>query len=165
MRNYHIENVSKNDMDFILKQNQKNIPAVSNLTTDLFYKFLELSDYFKVIKCQEDLVGFLIALLPNKHYDSINYKWFNSRFTSFIYVDRIVISEGNQNKRFGSFFYNDIKSAYESKVSHIACEVNLKPFNEQSIIFHKRYGFEEVGQQKTDNNKKLVSLQMYKFED
>ena len=85
-------------MDFILNLNQNNMPAVSHLTNDLFFKFLDISDYFKVIKYREDSVGFLIALLPDKFYNSINYKWFNTHYKSFIYVDRIVISEKNQNK-------------------------------------------------------------------
>jgi predicted GNAT superfamily acetyltransferase len=163
MNKYKITNASKNDMDFILNLNQNNMPAVSHLTNDLFFKFLDISDYFKVIKYREDSVGFLIALLPDKFYNSINYKWFNTHYKSFIYVDRIVISEENQNKGLGGFFYNNIKSEYKSKVSQIACEVNIKPFNEQSIIFHKKSGFKEVGQQRTENNKKIVSLQIFKL--
>ena len=95
----------------------------------------------------------------------MNYQWFNNHFNSFIYVDRIVVSNSNQNKGLGSYFYNDIKTKYINKVSHLACEVNIKPLNQQSINFHKKFGFKKVGQQFSEENKKLVSLQVFKLKN
>ena len=163
MNKYYIKSAIKGDMDFIFNLNQNNMPALSILSNDLFLKFLNISDYFKIIKNDEKPVGFLIALLPNKPYESINYQWFNNHYNSFIYVDRIVVSNSNQNKGIGSYFYNDIKSKYINKVGHLACEVNIKPLNQQSINFHKKFGFKEVGQQFSEENKKLVSLQVFKL--
>ena len=163
MNKYYIKSAIKGDMDFIFNLNQNNMPALSILSNDLFLKFLNISDYFKIIKYDEEPVGFLIALLPNKPYESINYQWFNNYYNSFIYVDRIVVSNSNQNKGIGSYFYNDIKSKYINKVGHLACEVNIKPLNQQSINFHKKFGFKEVGQQFSEENKKLVSLQVFKL--
>jgi len=37
--------------------------------------------------------------------------------------------------------------------------------NQQSINFHKKFGFEEVGQQFSEENKKLVSLQVFKLKN
>jgi predicted GNAT superfamily acetyltransferase len=42
----------------------------------------------------------------------------------------------------------------------MACEYNLRPKNEVSRQFHRRYGFKEVGTQETENGKKTVSLQI-----
>ena len=165
MNRYNIKSATKSDMDFILNLNQNNIPAVSIMSKDLFLKFLNISDYFKIIKCDDESVGFLIALFPNKLYDSINYQWFNNHYNSFIYVDRIVVSNSNQNKGIGSYFYNDIKYKYINKASHLACEVNIKPLNQQSINFHKKFGFKEVGQQQSEKNKKFVSLQVFKLKN
>lgn len=165
MNKYYIKSATKSDMDFILNLNQNNIPAVSTLSNDLFLKFLNISDYFKIIKYDEEPVGFLIALLPNKPYESINYQWFNNQYNSFIYIDRIVVSNSNQNKGIGSYFYNNIKSKYVNKIDHLTCEVNIKPLNQQSINFHKKFGFKEVGQQFSEENKKLVSLQVFKLKN
>ena len=165
MNNYYIKSATKSDMDFILNLNQNNMPAVSMLSSDLFLKFLNISDYIKIIKNDDESVGFLIALFPNKLYDSINYQWFNKHYKSFIYVDRIVVLNSNQNKGIGSYFYNDIKYKYINKVSHLACEVNIKPLNQQSINFHKKFGFKQVGQQFSEENKKLVSLQVFKLKN
>ncbi|MBT6017991.1 hypothetical protein HOG81_02150, partial [bacterium] len=62
MNDYYIESATKSDMDFILNLNQNNMPAVSMLSSDLFLKFLNISDYIKIIKNDDESVGFLIGL-------------------------------------------------------------------------------------------------------
>ena len=126
--------------------------------------FLEISSYFKIIKVEEKPIGFLIALLPGLNYGSENYKWFSAIYSSFIYVDRVVIDSKNQNKGFGKIFYNDLKKTFYDKASIITCEVNIRPYNKQSIDFHKKYGFKEVGTRNTENNKKTVSYMIYHFD-
>ena len=98
MERYNIVDCSVFNKDFIFNLNENNLPAVSVLDDDLFNMFLKCSDYFKIIKIEDTPVGFLIALLRGRPYKSVNYKWFEDRYKSFIYVDRIVISSGHQNK-------------------------------------------------------------------
>ena len=126
--------------------------------------FLEISSYFKIIKVEEKLIGFLIGLLPGLNYGSENYKWFSAIYSSFIYVDRVVIDSKNQNKGFGKIFYNDLKETFYNRASMISCEVNIRPYNKQSIDFHKKYGFKEVGTKNTEDNKKTVSYMIYHFD-
>ena len=76
-------------------------------------------------------------------------------------MDRIVIDRKNQNKGFGKIFYDDLKDTMKDKAGIIACEVNIRPYNKQSIDFHKNYGFEDVGTKNTENNKKTVSYMVY----
>lgn len=45
----------------------------------------------------------------------------------------------------------------------MTCEVNIIPKNDISMKFHKKYGFKEVGQQRTEKGKKLVSMQLLSF--
>ena len=33
-------------------------------------------DYFKLVKHDNQFIGFMIGLLPNRPYNSVNYKWF-----------------------------------------------------------------------------------------
>ena len=163
MERYSIVDSSVSDKDFILNLNKQNLPAVSPLYDDSFNMFLKYSEYFKTIKIEDTPVGFLIALLPGHPYKSVNYKWFENRYKSFIYVDRIVISSDHQDKGIGSFFYDHIKLSFHDRFNLMVCEVNLIPKNTQSINFHKKYGFAEVGQQYTDQRKKLVSMQLLSF--
>ena len=74
-------------------------------------------------------------------------------------IDRIVIEGAYQNKGLGKIFYEDLIAFSKSNASkRIACEVNIKPLNDRSIIFHDSLGFKEVGQQDTNQGEKRVSL-------
>ncbi len=160
---FSIINTTKADLGEILILNQLAIPAVSNVTIDEMSKFLEIADYFKSIIIENIVAGFLIALQPGKDYHSLNYKWFEKRYKSFIYVDRIVIGSSYKGNGLGKALYNDLVMFAKHKTGDITCEVNIRPKNEGSMIFHKKYGFSEVGTQVTENGKKEVSLMKFNF--
>ena len=147
----------------IVKINQEAIPAVSSVTLKGMEHFLSTVDYFRTLQLDDIIIGFLIALTPGKDYHSPNYKWFEKKFDSFMYVDRIVIDPAYQSNGFGWAFYNNLKEFTEGRSPRITCEVNLRPPNEGSIIFHEKYGFRQVGRQETEKGKKEVSLMVYKI--
>ena len=154
-------NIIEDDIPIVTDLNQKFLPAVGFLGIENINHFLIISSYFKIIKVNENLVGFMIGLMPGVDYESVNYKWFSDKYSSFIYVDRIVIAEKYQNKGFGKIFYDDLKKTFYDKASIITCEINVRPYNKQSIDFHKKYGFKEVGRKNTENDKKTVSYMIY----
>ena len=160
---FSIIDTKKGHLEQILMLNELSLPAVSSVTIDEMANFLDIADYFKSIIIDNIIIGFLIALHPGKNYHSLNYKWFEKRYKSFIYVDRIVIASSYQGNGFGKAFYNDLALFAKNKTNDITCEVNIRPKNEGSIIFHKKYGFYEVGTQTTENGKKEVSLMKYKI--
>ena len=160
---FSIINTRKGDLGEVLILNQLALPAVSSVTIDEMANFLDIADYFKSIIINNIVAGFLIALHPGKDYHSLNYKWFEKRYKSFIYVDRIVIGSSYRGNGLGKAFYNDLTIFAKHKTGDIACEVNIRPKNEDSMIFHKKYGFYEVGTQTTENGKKEVSLMKYKI--
>ena len=154
-----IFNVEHDDLPFILDLNNKFSNEVGLSSIDKMVYFLDKADYFKRIELNSINVGFLIAISPNKDYLSENYIWFNKKYRSFIYIDRIVIEGAYQNKGLGKIFYEDlITFSKSSALKRIACEVNIKPLNERSITFHDSLGFKEVGQQYTNQGEKRVSL-------
>ena len=154
-----ILNVEHDDLPFILDLNNKFSKEVGMSDIDNMTYFLDTADYFKRIEFDGKNIGFLIAISPNKDYLSENYIWFNKKYKSFIYIDRIVIKGVYQNKGLGKIFYEDLIAFSKSNASkRIACEVNIKPLNDRSIIFHDRLGFKEVGQQDTNQGEKRVSL-------
>ena len=160
---FSIINTRKGDLGEVLILNQLALPAVSSVTIDEMANFLDIADYFKSIIIENIVAGFLIALHPGKDYYSLNYKWFEKRYKSFIYVDRIVIGSSYRGNGLGKAFYNDLAIFAKHKTGDITCEVNIRPKNEDSMIFHKKYGFYEVGTQTTENGKKEVSLMKYKI--
>ena len=163
MKKFQLVKVESFHKDFIIKLNSENIPAVGRLDEKSFKRFLDYSDYFKLVKYHNRFIGFMIGILPNRPYDSVNYKWFEKKYNSFIYIDRIVISFKYQNKGFGTLFYDDLKDCFKYSCDSMTCEVNIIPKNDISMKFHKKYGFKEVGQQRTENGKKLVSMQLLSF--
>ena len=160
---YHILTTENKDLPRVVDLNQNALPAVSSITLNDMIHFLEIADYFRVIKVKNNIAGFLIALAPGKNYHSPNYKWFEKKFDSFMYVDRIVIDFAYQSNGFGWAFYNNLREFTEDRSPRITCEVNLRPPNEGSIIFHEKYGFRQVDTQETDGGKKEVSLMEYKI--
>jgi predicted GNAT superfamily acetyltransferase len=159
----NIQNVNTNDLSRIHELNHGAVPAVSRVTQKELAHFLEIADYFRVIKIENNIVGFLIALTPGKDYHSPNYKWFEKHYTQFMYIDRIVIEPAFQGQGLGKTFYDDLKIFSQGLTPILTCEVNLKPPNDGSILFHENYGFEQVGTQRTDGGNKEVSLMVYKI--
>lgn len=123
----------------------------------MFKHFLTICDYFKVFKINGKVIGFLNALLPSKDYKSEHYRWFNDKYESFIYVDRIIFNKSYHNQGYGTIFYNDLIKSIKNKSFDIVCEINSKPYNNQSIKFHNKYGFKEVGR-KDINVKKVLFI-------
>lgn len=158
---FSIIETKKNHLDKILALNELFLPAVSSVNITQMERFLDIADYFKIILIDNNVSGFLIAIHPGKNYNSPNYKWFEKRYKSFLYVDRIVIASKYQGCGIGRSLYNDLQVFASNKTDKITCEVNIKPKNTASIIFHKKFGFNKVGTQSTDNGKKEVSLMEY----
>jgi len=160
---FSIIRTKKNHLNEILNLNESFLPAVSSVDINQMNRFLRFADYFKNVFINNKISGFLIAIQPGKKYDSLNYKWFEKKFESFIYVDRIVIGSEFQGQGIGRALYDDLQSYSSKKTNIITCEVNIKPSNEGSMIFHQKYGFKKVGTQITDNGKKEVCLKAYKM--
>jgi len=161
--NFTISNTITDELPYILKMNQEALPAVSSVSIEDMKHFLSIVDYFRTLKVENKIAGFLIALSPGKGYSSLNYKWFEKTYNSFMYVDRIVIDTNYHRNGLGTSFYNDLETFSIGKSSRITCEVNIRPKNEGSMVFHETYGFEQVGTQTTEEGKKEVSLMSYKL--
>ena len=161
--NFTISNTITDELPYILKMNQEALPAVSSVSIEDMEHFLYIVDYFRTLKVENKIAGFLIALSPGKEYSSLNYKWFEKTYDSFMYVDRIVIDTNYHRNGLGTSFYNDLETFSIKKSSRITCEVNIRPKNEGSMVFHENYGFEQVGTQTTEEGKKEVSLMSYEL--
>lgn len=110
---------------------------------------------------EQNVLGFLIALDEKANYNSPNFQYFKKHFQSFVYVDRIVISENHRGKGIGRELYSRLRSEFDTS-SVICCEVNIRPPNPESHAFHQSLGFEQVGVQDTEQGMKSVSLMTMK---
>lgn len=151
-----IRSAKKSDLDQIYSLNESVLPHVNSIPISDFEDFMEISSFFLVIEEDNKVIGFIIVLGPGQKYNSENYKYFSNSYSSFDYVDRIVIERKYRGRGYGSKLYENL---FESSLEkRITCEVNIKPPNPKSIKFHQMLGFREVKQQHSEGGKKFVSL-------
>lgn len=151
-----IRPVKHSDLTSIHALNESVLPHVNSISISDFEEFMTISSFFLVIEEVEEIAGFVIVIGPDQSYDSENYEYYTNHYSSFDYVDRIVIGEKFRGKGLGSKLYNHLFDVSEEE--RITCEVNIKPPNPKSIQFHQMLGFEEVEQQYSEGGKKWVSL-------
>ena len=155
----------EDDLGAVLALNNAAAPAVNELTSSDLEWFAEISHLFLVSESgigeERQITGFLIGLLgPGVDYESINYKWFTSRYESFLYVDRVVVGESSWGQGNGRRFYEALAES-GSNQPVMCAEVNIKPRNDRSLIFHEKFGFIPVVEQDTEGGSKRVQLMEY----
>jgi hypothetical protein len=153
-----IEDVSQNDLAEILALNESEVPHVGRVDIERMHWFAENATYFRVARVDSQLGAFLIGLRPGTSYQSLNYRWFCDRYDDFAYVDRIAVAAAGRRLGLASSLYDDFAAAMPSSVNVMTCEVNIRPPNAGSVLFHTRLGFREVGTLSSDDGSKKVSL-------
>ncbi len=146
------------DFVAILELNEAAVPNVNSISTSTLENLHEQSCLFCLAMVSSNLAGFLLALPETASYDSPNFRFFKDRFPQFAYVDRIVVDEDYRRHGVGRRLYAALFDDVRNNKPLVACEVNLIPPNPDSVRFHENLGFEEVGQQETDQGTKRVSL-------
>lgn len=100
----------------------------------------------------QSLIGFCLVMGPAADYDSVNFTWFAERYEQFIYLDRVVVDPAHHGRGHGRALYEQViteAAVLMPEAEQFCLEVNLRPRNDQSLAFHDRLGFTEVGQQET----------------
>jgi len=104
-----------------------------------------------------DLDAFLLAFDQQARYDSPNFLWFRARYPRFVYVDRIVVTYSARGRGCARLLYRDLfDRASEAGHERVVCEVNARPPNPESDVFHAALGFVEVGSASIHNDSKTV---------
>ena len=150
--------VSLGDLATVRLLNEAALPHVNSLTLAQFDWFRVHAPYFRIAEQAGDIVGFLTALTPELSYASPNFEWFQANRDRFVYVDRIVVAESARGSGVGRQLYHDLAEFAAPFADLLTCEVNIRPPNPGSVLFHERMGFREVGRQETDGGAKEVLL-------
>ena len=149
------------DISFILQLNEVNVEVLSPMDEKKFFYFMDSSDMFQVAEVDGEPAAFLIALREGlTDYGSENYIWFSQEYPQFLYVDRIVIDQNFRGLGIGRLLYEGVfDRAAISGCDMVTAEIDIIPYNEQSLKFHEAMGFEEVGRQTIRGGQIQVSLQ------
>ncbi len=156
-----IRDVVAADFGAVLALNSAEVKHTSPMDEARLRHLDAIASYHKVVTVDGEVAAFLLAMQDGCGYANENFEWFATRFSGFLYVDRIVVGGRHQGLRLGTRLYDDIFNyARANQIAAIACEYNIVPPNEPSRIFHDKFGFREVGTQWLGNGSKQVSLQV-----
>ena len=145
-------------LEDILALNEASVPAVNSLDLEQLRWFADHANYFRCVRIDDHLAGFLIGLGPGLDYASPNYRWFCRNHERFAYVDRVAVATDFRRLGVGSTLYDDYAGALRGQVPVMTCEVNIRPPNESSMAYHLRHGFVCVATQETEGGAKEVAL-------
>jgi predicted GNAT superfamily acetyltransferase len=156
---FRLRDSTDSDISVLARLNEAEVPHVSELSYAGWKSLFSQAFKLRVAEAPSgEIAGFLLALVETADYGSMNFQWFKKRYPKFSYVDRIVVAKGFQRRGLGRMLYEDLERMSGAKL--IACEVNIKPPNPDSIAFHTRIGFQEVGTQDTEGGKKTVLMML-----
>lgn len=155
-----VRTMTVDDLDWCHALNQHNVPALGSETAQDFARLLDIAAVALVAEIDGDRAGFAISMVEGTDYASVNYRWFAERYPAFVYLDRVGVADEFKGRGVGRAIYDETErlGRAASPAGSVFClEVNLEPRNDESLAFHDRLGFAEVGQLRTPSGK-LVSL-------
>ena len=153
-----IRDVTANDLDDVLALNEASVPHVNSLSADEMRWFFDHAAYFRQVRRDDQLAGFLVGLTQGLDYGSTNYQFFCRRHEFFGYVDRVAVADHSRQRGIASSLYDDFAATLRGHVPVLVCEVNIRPPNPASMAYHERHGFVRVGTQETEGGTKEVAL-------
>ena len=165
MLDFRFRAATPSDFAAILTLNLQSERFLSPLSPAKLSRLAKEAALLQVALSEDTVAGFLLVFGPEADYDSPNFLWFKMRYDDFLYVDRVVVSEGFRGRHLASLFYDQLEMhAVARGVSQVVCEVNIDPPNPASLRFHEKRGFVEAGQQSIpagnkNGHQKIVSLQ------
>ncbi len=146
------------DLPAALALNNGSIPALNALDAAEIERLLGIAACALTAEVDGAFAGFCITFPPGVEYASLNYGWFSRTYDDFVYLDRIAVDPAYRRLGIGKAFYDHVIERFTGVFPRLLCEVNVRPRNEASLLFHHSIGFREVGQQDTDGGNKTVSL-------
>ncbi len=148
--------IAPGDRDALLALNRAHATELSPLAAAGLDALLQGAFHARAVG--EDVDAFMIALdETHPSYQSPNYLWFRTRWTRFVYVDRLAVDARMRGRGYARLLYADlIARAAAAGHAVVGCEVNADPPNPASDALHASLGFCEVGQAALDGGAKTV---------
>lgn len=161
MKELSIRDAKEKDYPSVIRLNDALVEYTSQMDLERLGYLASLAAYFRVALSDDRVVAFLLAMKNGVSYQNDNYGWFTTRYSSFLYIDRVVVDGAFQGCGIGTILYRDIfLYARIEGIPIITCEINVVPPNKVSAAFHSRHGFNEVGNQWICESQKKVSMQV-----
>ena len=142
----------------IYNLNQANIPALGAVNDfEHVQQLYDFCTYCYLAFKQEKLIAFVFVMDESSLYQSPNYQHFKLNYDSFLYIDRVAVSDLYQRKGIGAELYNHIYLKCIEANIPLCCEVNTLPRNEVSLNFHLKLNF-KITEERPFGKKKVAML-------
>ena len=119
--------------------NQAALEGVGPLDHESAALLVKQSDQALVLDVEGDVAGFVITLPTGAAYDSSRYEWFEDRLEEYVYLDRIVVADTHRRLGVASRLYDAVET-------ELPVALEVYDTNEPSLEFHRRRGYEKVGE-------------------
>ncbi len=120
---------------------------IEPLTRDELDKILNTAAYVRVADIDGDIVAVVIGYHSSDEFDSGPARWFRERHDDFFLIDRIIVSQQRRLMGLGRALYQDLAEFSQRQSCELmACNVSVRPRNEDALAFHKKQGFLAVGE-------------------
>jgi len=153
-----VRDVVAGDHAALLALNNSAVPHVNALSREEFAWLSGHANFFRLVEDDAGLLGFAIVLPSGLDYWSDNYKWFATRFSGFLYLDRVVVAERGRRQGVGRALYEALFAFGRGTWPRVTLEVNLRPPNPDSERFHERLGFTMIGVREYDDGASAVLM-------
>ena len=154
-----IRDATADDYGHIIALNNACVPAVNEVTLASLQHFASIAEILSAVTLGDDVVGFIICLRPGKAYSSDNYAWLSAKLKDFLYIDRVAFAQHAQGKGLGKHLYETVFARARELGCPVVCEVNTQPRNDQSLVFHTKLGFVEIGEASRPGGPTVAYLQ------
>ena len=159
MKLENLKNCIESELKEIYVLNQSLTPMLGALKDIKHLKrLINMSNCSKGLKIRGKIAAFMICFREDSEYESKNYLYFNRKYKEFLYVDRIGVSKNLENNGLGSILYKDVIENFGEDLK-ICAEINIRPMNEKSIIFHEKHDFKKVLEKCYNENYKVVFME------
>jgi hypothetical protein len=153
LRKYEAEHAAA-----VLRLNAESVAVLSPMDRNRLRLLAGMCSLHLVAVGPAGVIGFMLGFTDGAAYDSVNYRWFASRFKRFLYIDRMVVGPSSRECGVGRAFHAASEEhAVATGLVWIVGEIDLDPPNPVSLSFHERLGFVEVGRQALSSGK-VVSM-------
>jgi len=150
-----IQDLQASEIPIILALNNAHAAETSLLDEAGLRSLLALCAYERGI--DHGSTALLLALDQNALYANPNFAWFKARHSSFLYIDRVIVSRTARGQGLARKLYLDLFArAIEAGHRRVVCEINADPPNPASDAFHEAMGFKAVGAATIHNGTKTV---------
>jgi predicted GNAT superfamily acetyltransferase len=148
------------DFGDILKINAESSPNVAKLDDGELRRLAALASIALVATDSRHVVGYVLGIASSDVYEGEEFQAFQAILDEpFLYVDQVAVCANARGANIASQMYAHLQQrSHELGIHILCCEVNRRPANLVSMEFHRKLGFESIGEMETRDGRSVFLL-------